>query len=270
MEKFHEAAGRTIDEAIQHALDKLGLDRDSVSVEVLEKPKAGFLGLGGTSARVRVSYEGEDGQAPAASPAPAAGPVKKPKPAEQAPPASGSAAPPAPAVPQGPRDARATAFLEGMLERMDAPSAVSLHVTEEGHLEYTLDGPKAGLLIGRRGETLDALQHLTGSVANRGEESSVRVTLDVGGYRVRREASLVEMAKNNAARAVRYRRNVVLEPMNSYARHVVHTALQDYPGVSTHSVGADPNRRVVISVPGGERGEREDRRPYKNGGGNRW
>lgn len=205
MEKYLEASGKTIDEAIQSALAQLGMDRDAVSVEVLEKPKAGFLGLGGTPARVRIAYS--------------AG-----------------------------RDTRATAFLEGMLERMNAESTVSLNITEEGHLEYTIDGPKTGLLIGRRGETLDALQHLTGSVANRGEESSVRVTLDVGNYRAKREASLIELAKSTAARAVRYRRSITLEPMNSYARHVVHTALQDYPGVSTHSVGTDPNRRVVIAV----------------------
>lgn len=205
MQKYLEASGKTIDEAIQSALSQLGLDRDAVSVEILEKPKAGFLGLGGTQARVRVTY-GED------------------------------------------RDARATAFLEGMLERMDAQATVSLNVTDEGHLEYTIDGPKAGQLIGRRGETLDALQHLTGSVANRGEENPVRVTLDVGNYRAKREATLIEMARSSAARAVKYRRSITLDPMNSYARHVVHTALQDYPGVSTHSVGTDPNRRVVITV----------------------
>jgi spoIIIJ-associated protein len=256
MEKFHESTGKTIDEAIQNALNELAMDRDSVSVEVLEKPKAGFLGLGGTPARVRVSYTVEGEDVPAEKPpvkAAAPAPVKAPPPPKAEPAVKAAAAPKkAAAVPQGSREERATAFLEGLLERMDAKSTVSLRVTEEGHLEFTLDGPKAGLLIGRRGETLDALQHLTGSIANRGEESSVRVTLDVGGYRARREASLIEMAKSNAARAVRYRRNVTLESMNSYARHVVHTALQEYPGVSTHSVGSDPNRRVVIAVEGGE------------------
>ncbi|MDR1735714.1 MAG: protein jag [Oscillospiraceae bacterium] len=210
MEKYIEASGKTLDEAISAALAQLNMDRDSVSVEVLDKPKPGFLGIGGTLARVRVTY-------------------------------------------QAGRDTRVTAFLEGLLERMDANASLELNITDEGNLEYTMSGSKTGILIGRRGETLDAMQHLAGSVANRGEESPVRVTLDAENYRAKREASLIELATRTAAKAVKYRRNVPLDPMNSYSRHVIHTALQDYPGVTTHSVGNEPNRRVIISVPGGDR-----------------
>jgi len=218
MEKYLDVTGRTIDEAVASALEQLGLDRDSVSVEVLEKPKAGFLGLGGASAKVRVLY-------------------------------------------QTARDTGAAAFLEGLLRLMEVDAKIETSVTSEGHLEYNMTGEKMGILIGRRGDTLDALQHLAAAVANRGDEPHVRVTLDTEGYRQKREASIIELANRTAEKAVKYRRNMTLEPMNSYARRVIHTALQDNPNVTTHSVGAEPNRRVVIAVSGGDRQRTDYGRP---------
>ena len=116
-----------------------------------------------------------------------------------------------------------------------------------------LEGEGLGAVIGRRGETLDALQQLTGYAVNHGQQKRVRVRIDAEGYRSKREESLERMARRMADKVVRYRRNMTLEPMNAYERHVVHTALQDYPGVTTYSIGAEPNRRTVVAyAPGGE------------------
>ncbi|MDR0249294.1 MAG: protein jag [Oscillospiraceae bacterium] len=205
MDKYIDAVGRTIDEATAVALEQLGLDRDSVSVEVLTAPKSGFLGIGGAVAKVRVFY-GDSCHT------------------------------------------RLTDFLEGLFERMRLPATLNVADTPDGGLVCEITGGNAGTFIGRHGETLDALQHIASAALNRGREEHVRLTLDAEGYRARREASVAELAKRGAEKAVRYRRNVTLDPMNSYSRRIVHTTLQDYPGVTTHSVGAEPERRVVIAL----------------------
>lgn len=225
MEKSVEATGKTFDEAVANALGKLNVDRDSVSVEVLEKGKSGFLGIGGTLTRVRVSYTVD-------------------------------------------RSERASNFLEGLIMRMGMTAKISCGSDENGNLSFELVGENMGALIGRRGETLEALQHLTGYVANKDEETGVRVTVDAENYRAKREEALIQLAKRSAEKAVKYRRNIPLEPMNAYARHVIHAALQDNKLVTTYSTGVDPNRRVVISVPGGERYQQrgtDSGRPFETG-----
>ena len=109
-----------------------------------------------------------------------------------------------------------------------------------------LEGQGLGAIIGRRGETLDAIQQLTSYSVNR-TGSRVRVQLDAENYRAKREQSLESLARKVAAKVTRYRRSVTLEPMNAYERHVIHAALQDVPGVNTYSIGSEPNRRVVVS-----------------------
>jgi spoIIIJ-associated protein len=151
------------------------------------------------------------------------------------------------------RSARAAAFLEGLFTRMGVDVTLKHGVNDAGGIEFDISGSGAALLIGRRGETLDALQHITSAVANRGEEDFTRVTLDTEGYRAKRESAVIDLARRSAEKALKYHRNMTLEPMNAYSRRIVHTALQDYPGVSTHSVGAEPNRRVVIAVQGGDK-----------------
>ena len=274
MEKFIEATGKTMEDAITSALQQLNMDRDSVSVEILEKAKSGFLGIGGSPARVKVTYD--DGQPePKPAPAPKTAPLPKaavPTPRPAAPRASLpltepklQVPPQAAAVPQPRRErrydkpqvrpdnieeraVRVSAFLTGLLERMDARATFTLNITDEGFLEYNLAGEKTGMLIGRRGETLDAIQHLVSGIANHGETQSVRVTLDAEGYRRKREVALIDLANHTAAKVVKYHRNIPLEPMNAYSRHVIHTALQDHGQVTTHSVGSDPNRKVVIAL----------------------
>ena len=142
--------------------------------------------------------------------------------------------------------ARITSFLSGLFAHMDVEA--SFHVTKEDDTySVILEGDDAGALIGRRGETLDAIQQLTGYAINHGRSRRCRIHVDAESYRARREESLERLAHKVAAKAVKYRRSVTLEPMNAYERHVIHTALQDYPNVTTHSTGTEPNRRTVVS-----------------------
>ena len=278
MEKFLIATGKTIDLAIQAALDQLSMDRDSVSVEVLENAKSGFLGIGGSPATVRVSYD--DGQ-----PEPKPEPVK-PEPKSAAPKAEKKpvycaevlqkevrarekqereakrgerrAEPKAEKAPREPavlgeevRDEKSEqirTFLSGLLEHMDAKAEVKVYEVEKNRYKVILEGEKLGALIGRRGETLDAIQQLTNYSINRGGESKrARVQIDAENYREKREESLERLAQKVAGKVVKYRRNVTLEPMNAYERHVIHTALQDTQYITTFSIGTEPNRRVVVS-----------------------
>ena len=252
MIKFIDVTGKTEDEAIQSALAQLKMDRDDVSVEILERAKAGFLGIGSAPARVRVSYD--DGKAEEVKPAekPAA-----PKPEKKVKPASAPKAvpmyEPKPIVDLGEechdeKSEQIRAFLKGLLEHMDSAAEVKVYESEKGRYKVFLEGEKLGALIGRRGETLDAIQQLTNYSINRGSEKNrARVQVDAENYREKREQSLERLAEKVAGKVTKYRRNVTLEPMNAYERHVIHTALQDTPSVTTFSIGTEPNRRVVVS-----------------------
>lgn len=257
MQKFIESTGKTEDAAIAAALEQLGLSREEVSVEVLELAKPGFLGIGGTLAKVKVTYEGPDEPEEAVSPAVEENAeAGEEEPAEYA--AMGAAfdedgeTAATPAA-DDQRAAKIVDFLTGLLERMDVSAVPHVSVDAEGNYLVELEGEGLGAVIGRRGETLDALQQLTGYAVNHGQQKRVRVRIDAEGYRSKREESLERMARRIADKVVRYRRNMTLEPMNAYERHVVHTALQDYPGVTTYSIGTEPNRRTVVAyAPGGE------------------
>lgn len=249
MQKFIESTGKTEDAAIAAALEQLGLSREEVSVEVLELAKPGFLGIGGTPAKVKVTYEGPD-EPEVVQPAPAV----EEAPAEEAGDAAYAAeddfdeTPTAtPVATDDERAAKIVDFLTGLLERMDVNAVPHVSVDSEGNYLVELEGEGLGAVIGRRGETLDALQQLTGYAVNHGQQKRVRVRIDAEGYRSKREESLERMARRIADKVVRYRRNMTLEPMNAYERHVVHTALQDYPGVTTYSIGTEPNRRTVVA-----------------------
>lgn len=263
MIKFIDVTGKTEEEAIRKALLELKLERDDVSVEILERAKSGFLGIGSTPATVRVSYD--DGQ-PEVKEEPkveAKKPVfyqaevlqkevrakekaqreekkAKKKQKEQSV-VSGEEA----------QDEKAEAirsFLKGLLEHMDSEAEARVYEAEKGRYKVILEGEKLGALIGRRGETLDAIQQLTNYAVNHGSEKGrVRIQIDAEGYREKREESLERLAQKVAAKVVKYRRNVTLEPMNAYERHVIHTALQDTANVTTFSIGSEPNRRVVVS-----------------------
>ena len=137
-------------------------------------------------------------------------------------------------------------FLSGLLQQMEVTAEVKVYLPEKGRYKVILEGQGLGAIIGRRGETLDAIQQLTSYSVNR-TGSRVRVQLDAENYRAKREQSLERLANKVAAKVVKYRRSVTLEPMNAYERHVIHTALQEVPGVTTYSTGVDPNRRVIVA-----------------------
>ena len=273
MRQFIDVTGKTEDEAISRALEQLKLDRDDVSVEILERAKAGFLGLGSCPAKVRVSYGEDDELAPeqpkvvekireekpraerpkADKPRTEKKPVEKPQrreaPVKKEAPQTAEA-PAAPAdLGEEVNDDRAQEikkFLSGLLQQMEVTAEVKVYLPEKGRYKVILEGQGLGAIIGRRGETLDAIQQLTSYSVNR-TGSRVRVQLDAENYRAKREQSLERLANKVAAKVVKYRRSVTLEPMNAYERHVIHTALQDVPNVTTGSVGMEPNRRVVVS-----------------------
>ena len=249
MLKYIEVTGKTEEEAIAKGLAQLGLDRDDVSLEILERGKSGFLGIGSVPAKVKLTYEApdepevvEEKPAPVVEKAPKAAPVveKKAAPAPKA----ATAAPAA-----NGEDAVADAIIKfqtGLFAHMGVEATPV--ITKEGDTyQVVLEGENMGALIGHRGETLDAIQQLTGYAVNRGRSHRVRIHVDAEGYRARREESLERLARKTAARAVKYRRNVTLEAMNAYERHVIHSALQDYPGVTTYSTGTEPNRRTVVA-----------------------
>ena len=319
MLKWIETTGRSEEDAITAALFQLGLDRDDVSVEVIERAKSGFLGFGSNPAKVRVSYNEVDGvprpitdepaveksapkvgkPAPAEETVlPAAKPVmreiptakleEKPAPVEEetilsakpgmAPPRArqprperrerprrenrlqegdevliGSAPQPRepvqmrPADPEDQRAGQICTFLTGLMEHLKVQAAPEIFITDEGNYKVVLQGQDLGAIIGRRGETLDAIQQLTSYTVNRGQSKRVRIHVDAEGYRAKREESLQRLAFKVAGKVVKYRKNMTLEPMNAYERHVIHTALQDYKGVTTYSTGVEPNRRTVVA-----------------------
>ena len=143
---------------------------------------------------------------------------------------------------------RITAFLSGLMEHLDSEAAVKVYEEEKGRYKVILEGENLGQLIGRRGETLDAIQQLTNYAVNSGNEKRIRVHVDAENYRARREASLESLAAKVAGKVKKYRRSVTLEAMNAYERHVIHAALQDVKGITTYSIGTEPNRRVVVAL----------------------
>lgn len=302
MEKTIVTTGKTIDLAIEAALSQLGLDRDSVSVQVLQQAKSGFLGFGAQPAKVQVSYEAPDPQpeapkvalssasrskpkarkpeAPKAEPAPKAAPAPAPKaepapqPRPEAPKADKPAAPrpekkaeapkppkerrepkppKAPAQPKvyepaqpGSTEEKIEVFIKGLLEHMDSNAVPHCWKAEDNSYKVDLVGDDLGYLIGRRGDTLDAIQHLANYTVNRDVEGHIRINVDAESYREKREESLRRYARKKAQQVLKARRRTTLEPMNAYERHVIHAALQDMDNITTHSTGVEPNRRVVI------------------------
>lgn len=307
MEKFIVTTGKSIDLAIEAALQQLKLERDDVTVEVLKNARSGFLGIGASPAEVKVTYVVPDEPAApktalssasrskpkAQAPVPAATtgvisrpgkkiepeqkksePAKRrpeqkkpeqkkpeqkkaepkkaepkktePRPARKEEPAAAPSREYTPAAP-GSIEAQIEEFLTGLLKHMGSDAVPHAYRLDEESYRADLVGGDAGLLIGRRGDTLDAIQYLTGYAINREREKRVRVSVDAGEYRLKREESLRQLANKMAAKAVKYRRNFTLEPMNAYERHIIHAALQDYPEVTTFSTGTEPHRRIVVA-----------------------
>ena len=297
MEKTIVATGKTIDAAVEAALAQLGLERETVSVQVLQQAKSGFLGFGAQPAKVQVTYEAPDEPKPAApksalgsasrskpkinnpAPAPKAEPAK-PEPKKEEPkkeepkkqeapkqpkkennkPAKKEApkqpkkeAPKAPVAPKvytpaepGSVEEQIEKFIKGLLENMGSQAVPHAVKGEDDTYFVELVGEDLGYLIGRRGDTLDAIQHLANYSINRSVDGYVRINVDAEQYRAKREESLRKYARKKAQQVLKARRRTTLEPMNAYERHLIHSALQDMDNITTHSTGTEPNRRVVI------------------------
>ena len=253
--------GATIEEAIEAAKSALGVSEDAdISTEVIELPKKKTLGLfGGSPAKVRAYCEVEDEPAfqtpkvekEPVKPAKQAPAVKEEDDKKAAAPVEEKAAPSPEeytgAVSEAGKTAKA--YIEMILKGMGADNAeIRINENEES-INVDLDcGNGYGYVIGRRGETLDALQYLTRLVINKDKEDYRRVTINAGNYRQKREDTLRALAKKQAERVKKYGRNVCLDPMNPYERRIIHTTVQEIEGVSSHSVGSESDRKVVITL----------------------
>ncbi|GHV44535.1 DNA/RNA-binding protein [Clostridia bacterium] len=203
-----EVSAKTVEEAVQSAIIRLGVTEDEVIVEVLEESARGLFGIGGRDAKVRVTV-----------------------------------------IPREETFAEtAKAFTDDLIAKMGL-SCETLASEEEDAVKLVISGKGVGAVIGRRGETLDALQYIVNLYVNKGRHGDDyrRVILDSENYRSKREETLVRLAKSMAAKAIKYNRDLALEPMNPYERRIIHSALQNNHSVTTRSVGDDPNRKIVIS-----------------------
>jgi spoIIIJ-associated protein len=202
-------SGKTVDEAVARAAEKLGVSAEKVSYEILTEAKKGFFGIGEVLAKVKVTYS--------------------PSPIDNA------------------KD-----FLETLISNMGIDASVVETEDEDGP-KLELEGENAGVLIGHHGETLAQLQYLVNLSANRGDEDGenyAKISLDIDGYRAKRNDTLRQLARRMASRVLKYRRSVTLEPMSPYERRVIHSEVQKIEGVATNSIGTDSNRRVVIFLEG--------------------
>lgn len=282
--KSIESSAKTMEEAVTQGLEKLGVSLGDVSIDIIDEGSKGLFGLiGGKPARVRLTIRdgSEDanllstlslgGEEPAGArekPAAKAKQEKQPErpakpekaqPAATQSPAAKKAEKPAkpetektvktvavqdPETPEG----KAQRFLADVTRLMSVEVSVDSGVDAEGNVRVDMQGDTQGILIGRRGETLDALQYLTSLYVNRGREDYTRVTIDTENYRAKREEALTRLANRMANRAIKTGRKVVLEPMNPYERRILHSALQQNEAVATHSEGDEPNRHVVITL----------------------
>ena len=285
---IHEAiaTGSTIDEAIANAKAQLGAPADAdVRTEIIAMPQKKILGIfGGSPAKAKAWYETPDAPVKAEQPKKAPKTEKAPK-AEKAAPApkaekAAEAEKPAEVktselkkvnIADSASLTSAAEYLTAVLKGMGvAELSIEAFRTQEDEIIFELDcGDDYGIVIGRRGDTLDSIQYLTRLVANKQKQESeyLRITINVGNYREKRKTTLRELAKKNSEKVLKYGRNVTFEPMNPYERRIIHTAVQEIEGVTSYSVGADAGRRVVISLEEGVKPTHPSKGGYNRGRG---
>lgn len=266
-------SAKTVDDAITEALIQLGVTSDRLEYEVIEKGSAGFLGIGMKQAVIEARRKPEPKEEKVEEPV-VEEPVKaEPKKVEAVQPQKAAAEKKAD-EPQKAAFEKAIEkevkeevkketklvevqsqtieavedFLKNTMKAMDMEVELKTEIDQDGALCVDMSGEHMGILIGKRGQTLDSLQYLANRVANKHQEGYVRVKLDTENYRARREETLRHLAKNIAHKVKRNRRPVALEPMNPYERRIIHSALQSDPYVMTHSEGEEPFRKVVITL----------------------
>ena len=262
--EYITVSAKTLDDAITEALIQLGVTSDQLEYEVIEKGSAGFLGIGMKQAVIKARRkvvevpEAEIVEDVKSEPAV----MKKEEPKTVKKEIAKKETIKKETVKKEPAKKEADLanvesqtieacekFIYDVLKAMDMTDVkVTSVVDEEGALSIDMEGSNMGILIGKRGQTLDSLQYLTNRVANKMQEGYVRVKLDTEDYRRRRKETLENLAKNIASKVKRTRRTVSLEPMNPYERRIIHSELQGDPAVSTHSEGEEPYRRVVVTL----------------------
>ena len=247
MEDWLVVEDKTVQDALTQATVTLGLPSDEIEYEVLEEEKAGLLGLFPKPAKIRVRKKGAGSSASTEAPAD----VKE---------SSAPAATETEAKAEAPKKEKrevtrdistitVTPFLDELFKAMDLEVKVTEEYnSEENQVEVDLAGPQMGMLIGKRGQTLDALQYLSSLVLNKDHDDYVKVKIDTENYRDRRKATIENLAKNVAKKVKASGRPSTLEPMNPYERRIIHAALQDDKYVETHSEGEEPHRKVVVTV----------------------
>ena len=266
-------SAKTVDDAITEALIQLGVTSDRLEYEVIEKGSAGFLGIGMKQAVIEARRKPEPKEEKVEEPV-VEEPVKaEPKKVEAVQPQKAAAEKKADEPQKAafekavekevkeevkketklvvvqPQTIKAVEdFLKNTMKAMDMEVELKTEIDQDGALCVDMSGEHMGILIGKRGQTLDSLQYLANRVANKHQEGYVRVKLDTENYRARREETLRHLAKNIAHKVKRNRRPVALEPMNPYERRIIHSALQSDPYVMTHSEGEEPFRKVVITL----------------------
>lgn len=262
---------KTIEEAITKATIQLGITSSELGYNVIEKGSAGFLGIGMKNSVIEAFRKEEVVEEVKVEAKPEVKkeivkePVKKevikePIKKEVIKEPIKKEVVKKEAKPVGRKESRETAkvedatvvvtkkFIEDVLKSMDIEATVNAHVDEEGALAIDIDGKNMGVLIGKRGQTLDSLQYLANRVANKEQDGYIRVKLDTENYRERRKKTLENLAKNIAYKVKRTRKPVSLEPMNPYERRIIHSALQDDNRIATHSEGEEPYRKVVVTL----------------------
>lgn len=259
-----EFTAKTLDEAKELAAKEFGVSVDEIDFDILEQPRKGLFGMKGT-ARVMASYE-----APAVEEAPAAA-AEESAPAEEPAPASFEDEGESAAVPELPEDfdieksakvQAAKKYLTDVLHALGLENFQINAIRRDGNIVLDITGDKLGVVIGRRGETLDSLQYLTILASNRTEESYCRISIDCNGYRDKRRETLESLAKRTSAKVIKQGRKIALEPMNPYERRIIHSCVAEIEGVSSHSTGVEPYRKVVIYA---DKPKFDNRRPRRSG-----
>ena len=236
---YIEVTGKTVDDAITEACQKLMVTSDRLDYEVIEKGTHGFLGFAAKPALIKARVLDEKAKMEKAEKEEKAK-AEEVKPAEKKKEKKAE-------VKTSEETPDPKEFLNKVFEAMDMKVDIAVEKTDE-EINIELSGDEMGVLIGKRGQTLDALQYLTSLVVNKGSSSYTRVKVDTENYRLRRKETLENLAKNIAYKVKRTKRPVTLEPMNPYERRVIHSALQNDKYVSTHSEGEEPYRKVVITL----------------------
>ncbi len=263
-----EFTAKTIDEAKELAAAEFGVSADEIDFDILEQPRKGLFGMKGV-ARVMASYEAPE--APAEETLIIAEEVVAEEPAEEPAPASFEDESEGEGVPELPADfdiensakvQTAKKYLTDVLHALGLQDFQINAIRRDGNVVLDITGEKLGVVIGRRGETLDSLQYLTILASNRAEESYCRISIDCNGYRDKRHEALENLAKRTSAKVIKQGRKIALEPMNPYERRIIHSCVAEIEGVSSHSTGVEPYRKVVIYA---DKPKFDNRRPRRNG-----